>query len=281
MQAVIDAALRVIEQERGIKIIYAAEAGSRAWGFPSRDSDYDIRIIYIRPLKDYFRVHPLADNFEHKLIHGDGTDKMVLDIAGWELNKALGLLAKSNPPLVEWLESPIRYVWRQFPMTGMMDLHNIFFDQRAFLHHYTNMASRCLTEHLRTPTVKLKKYFYSIRPLLAAHFVMLEGARPPVDFMTLFDSQASRKVLKDPLIRNKINDLYRAKLGSLSEADRVIVDVELLDWIESQITFLRAIITTIPVREMKPQPAFDALDAFFYRMVTVYEERVSGVESSA
>lgn len=281
MHNLIPLAIKNIEQGQGIKIIYAAEAGSRAWGFPSQDSDYDIRIIYVRPLRAILKVHPLNDSFEHKIIEEVNGQKVILDIAGWDLTKALGLLAKSNPPLIEWLESPIKYEWRTFPREDFLALHNQFFDKRAFLYHYANMAARCLAEHLHTPSVKLKKYFYCIRPLLAAHYVLAKGSRPPVDFLELFDSVPSRQVLKDAFIRGKINDLYVAKIGSLSESDRVPVDIDILQWIESQITGLRSLIPTIPARDLRPQSAFDALDTFLYRMVVDHEKGIDGMADSA
>ncbi|MRR55720.1 MAG: hypothetical protein EG822_14650 [Deltaproteobacteria bacterium] len=36
-----------IKTERDVRILYAVESGSRAWGFASRNNDFDVRIIYI------------------------------------------------------------------------------------------------------------------------------------------------------------------------------------------------------------------------------------------
>ena len=82
--------------------MWACESGSRAWGFPSVNSDYDVRFVYLRRTEDYLRASPLRDVIEIPI-----SDE--LDISGWDLPKALGLFRKSNPPLLEWLQSPIVY----------------------------------------------------------------------------------------------------------------------------------------------------------------------------
>lgn len=92
--------LREIEAANQVKILYAVESGSRAWGFASPDSDYDVRYVFIRPIKDYLRIDPLPD-------HIDGPLDEVQDYSGWDIKKALGLLGKSNPSLLEWLHSPV------------------------------------------------------------------------------------------------------------------------------------------------------------------------------
>src|SRR5687768_3819263 len=105
MNETIEAALLAIQTEQNIKIVYACESGSRAWGFPSEDSDYDIRFIYLHPPEWYLSVdlENQSDVFEVPITG-------ILDISGWDLRKALKLLYKSNPPLLEWLNSPILYL---------------------------------------------------------------------------------------------------------------------------------------------------------------------------
>lgn len=91
-----------IERKENVKIIYAVESGSRAWGFDSQDSDYDVRFIYVRPLNDYLSLEDIKDTIDYEL-------NDVFDINGWDLKKALKLLYKSNPTLYEWKASPIVY----------------------------------------------------------------------------------------------------------------------------------------------------------------------------
>jgi len=98
----IKAELARIEEDENISILWACESGSRAWGFESQNSDYDVRFIYLQRTEEYLRASDLRDVIE-KPISDD------LDISGWDLPKALRLFRKSNPPLLEWLQSPIVY----------------------------------------------------------------------------------------------------------------------------------------------------------------------------
>lgn len=91
-----------LEQEHDVTVLYACESGSRAWGFASPDSDYDVRFVYVQQPDWYLRVDEPRDVLERPL-----TDE--LDLSGWELRKTLRLLRKSNPTLLEWLDSPLVY----------------------------------------------------------------------------------------------------------------------------------------------------------------------------
>ena len=98
--------LRKIEEKENVKIIIAVESGSRAQGFASPDSDYDVRFIYVREKADYLKLEGIRDVIEWQL---DET----LDINGWDIKKALQLLHKSNPTVYEWCASPIVYMERE------------------------------------------------------------------------------------------------------------------------------------------------------------------------
>lgn len=102
MREIIIDKLKGIEQNNNVKILYACESGSRAWGFASPDSDYDVRFIYIHNPDYYLSIDNADDVIELPV-------NEVLDISGWDIRKALKLFRKSNPPLMEWLQSPIVY----------------------------------------------------------------------------------------------------------------------------------------------------------------------------
>ena len=266
--------LESLERTKGITILFAAEGGSRAWGFPSDDSDYDVRFVYIEPIDRLLQVRERPDNIETCLTVGLPDRRIVVDCAGWNLRKTLGLVAKSNAALIECLQSPCVYVGDQTWFADelrRLSLSNA--DDKALLHHYANMAHRCFTEHLKTPTVRLKKYMYAIRPILAGHFIYRRpgpSRLPPVDFETLFDAVKGRL---DFSIRMKILQLLKRKRETLSESAKEPVDLELLQWIEDEVRGLR----TSATRLVEPREGlvdWAALDKFHYeqQMAKTFED---------
>ena len=133
MVDVIKERLDIIQRERNINILYACESGSRAWGFASPDSDYDVRFIYARKLNDYLAITNRADVMEYPISE-------VLDISGWELRKTLQLFLKSNAPLYEWLQSPVIYKNDALFADELIALIPAYFSLRAGCHHYHSMA---------------------------------------------------------------------------------------------------------------------------------------------
>ena len=181
--------LNEIEKRENIKILHCIESGSRAWGFASPDSDYDVRFIYVRPKEFYLRLDKTRDVIEWQL---DDT----LDINGWDVQKALTLLHKSNPTLFEWNSSPIVYKttdeWQKISMTI-----NRYFMAKSGLYHYLSTAKSNYREYLKGETVRLKKYFYVLRPLLACKWILAEGTPPPMLFRTLMDKYLDEDLKPD------------------------------------------------------------------------------------
>ena len=190
--------LNEIERQENVKILMAVESGSRAWGFASQDSDYDVRFIYVRRRDDYLRLEPWRDVIELP-IEGD------LDINGWDLCKALRLLRKSNPTLFEWFSSPIVYL--ETPSAdAFRRLMPEYFSPKRGLSHYLSMASRNYREHLKGDTVKAKKYFYVLRPVLACRWILDRGTPPPMLFSELMDAELPQELQPDV---NRLLDLKR------------------------------------------------------------------------
>lgn len=198
VQQIIPAKLKEIEERENIRILHCIESGSRAWGFASPDSDYDVRFIYVRPPEFYLRLDKTRDVIEWQL---DDT----LDINGWDLQKALTLLHSSNPTLFEWNNSPIVYKttpeWAE--ISAVIDR---FFRCKSGLHHYLNTAKANYREYLRGDLVKLKKYFYVLRPLLACRWILKNQTPPPMLFSELMD-----ECLEEALVP-EVNDLLRLKM---------------------------------------------------------------------
>src|SRR4030065_2466253 len=133
MEETIRAHLGQIEADENVKVVYACESGSRAWGFPSADSDYDVRFLYVRPVEWYLSIDEKRDVIERLVSEG-------LDINGWDLKKALGLFRKSNPPLLEWLGSPIVYLEKYSGAAKMRQRAPEYYSPTAYLYHYLHMA---------------------------------------------------------------------------------------------------------------------------------------------
>jgi uncharacterized protein len=191
--------LRAIEEERGVRILYACESGSRAWGFPSADSDYDVRFVYVQPVEHYLSMKKRGDVIEYPVREN-------LDINGWDLQKALLLLRKSNPPLVEWLGSPIIYLEEYSIAAQMRDLAARYYSAAASAYHYLHMARGNYREYLKGERVWLKKYFYVLRPILAVKWIE-EGKRiVPTEFNKLVNG-----LVTDPVLKKEIAALVQKK----------------------------------------------------------------------
>lgn len=180
MRAHIDATLARTARDHGVRILYAAESGSRAWGFGSPDSDFDVRFIYAHPPTWYLDLAEQRDVIERPL------DDRLVDLAGWDVRKALRLLLKSNPALYEWLVSPIVYADDgsfRLRATQVFEAHA---SPRALAAHYWSIArGQWKSEIDGRSEVRLKKYFYVIRPLLSLVHVTEKGIAPPMDIAPL------------------------------------------------------------------------------------------------
>ena len=179
MKELIIRKLKEIEETEDVRILHAVESGSRAWGFPSPDSDYDVRFIYVRKPEFYLKLEKTRDVIEFPI-------NDMLDINGWDLNKTLRLLHGSNPTLFEWNASPIIYKttaqWQR-----ISHIINSYFVEKSGLYHYLSTAKSNYREYLKGETVRLKKYFYVLRPLLACKWIFAEGTPPPMLFKDLMD----------------------------------------------------------------------------------------------
>jgi uncharacterized protein len=165
-----------IERREGVRILVAVESGSRAWRFASRDSDYDVRFIYIRTIADYLSVETRRDVIELPV---DGT----LDANGWDLRKALGLIAKSNAVVTEWLSSPVVYRRDDDTAALLHGLAKACAHLPALAYHYDRSARRAWAPG--DDPVRLKSYFYALRPALALDWIRRKAEPPPMDLPSL------------------------------------------------------------------------------------------------
>ena len=242
MQDVIHSELRAIESSEDVRVLYACESGSRAWGFASPDSDYDARFVYVHRPAWYLRLAQGRDVIEWKLDE-------VLDIVGWDVAKFLRLMRNSNPSVHEWLASPI--VYRDLAeFEPVRELAGRSFQVRPGVHHYFHMASCNYREYLQGDFVRVKKYFYVIRPLLAARWVLEERTAPPMPFSELVEAKLDEGVypLVDALLQEKV---ATAELGVRPRIDALNA------WIEAGLAELETRIPEIPKQQKLPWQEFD------------------------
>jgi predicted nucleotidyltransferase len=200
-EAVIQSRLSAVERDQNIEFLFAIESGSRAWGFPSPDSDFDVRFVYAHKPERYLTINPERDVIELPLEDD-------WDINGWDIKKAIGLLLKPNPVLLEWLLSPIRYRWNQVACQKVLDFAERHVRPEQCLTHYYHLAKRQWERNIDgDDRVNLKKYFYVLRPCLAIRWVRLHPTElPPMNFQDLVNGTE----ISDPLGR-RIAELLRAK----------------------------------------------------------------------
>lgn len=240
----IEVKLRDIEKQESVRILYACESGSRAWGFASTDSDYDVRFIYCHPTNWYLSIRDRRDVIERPL------DTDGLDVSGWDIRKTIGLFRKSNPPLLEWLNSPICYVEHGLFIRRLRELMPAYYSPRNCSIHYWNMARHNFDNYLSRETVSLKKYFYVLRPVLACNWIERGLGVVPTEFGKLLDAIVPLGLLREAIVALQetkrgsaelgegpcipvIHDFLSAELARLAErheaAEPVTTDAEALD----------------------------------------------------
>ncbi len=217
--------LNEIEQKHTVRILYACESGSRAWGFSSQDSDYDVRFIYARQQEWYLSIdlEQKSDVIELPIVDE-------LDINGWDLRKALQLFRKSNPPLLEWLASPIVYQEMGSTAARIRKLIPDSYSPLACMYHYFKMAKGNFREYLRGDRVWLKKYLYVLRPVLAVIYLEQGSGPVPTEFSRLLD-----KVVADTDLRRAIDDLLIRKMAG-QELDDGPRDSTISNFLEQELT---------------------------------------------
>jgi hypothetical protein len=226
VKAAIRQKLSETEKQENVCILYACESGSRAWGFPSADSDYDVRFIYIHQRDWYLSIEDQRDVIERPLDQD-------IDLSGWEIRKALRLFRKSNPPLFEWLRSPIVYQQKFSTADKLRELMPEVYSPRNCFHHYLHMAEGNFREYLRGETVRVKKYFYVLRPLLGCRWIKAGLGPVPMEFAALIDKTAPSEVLKQEIYTL----IKRKKSGQ--ELDLELRIPVISDFIEGEIERLR------------------------------------------
>lgn len=248
MKTRIKQTLQALEQQHDIDIIYACESGSRAWGFPSPNSDYDVRFIYVHPRDRYLDIdHPSS----HLTLPIDDE----LDLHGWDLKKSLQLIRKSNTTPFEWLQSPIIYQQNESIARQLWALCSHYFNARGNIYHYLGIAKSSL-QTSADQQIGVKKLFYVLRPLLAAKWCLQKQQIAPMamaPLMTLLPND----------LYDKINTIIAHK-ATVAESHPINIDDDILQFIEHTMQDITDQVKPLPERHFDSGP----LNDFFLQTLT-------------
>ena len=251
MREVILSKLEEIEKQYDVHILLAVESGSRAWGFESPDSDYDVRFIYVRKQSDDLKLEGIRDVIELPI---DDT----LDINGWDITKTLRLLYKSNPTLFEWFSSPIIYRKDAEFFSKFEPLLAEYFSTKNGLYNYLSMAKSNYREFLQGDVVKAKKYFYVLRPILACRWILDKAAPPPMRFTDL----ASAELPVD--LQSEVDRLLNIKMNT--PEIKMIPRVDAINkYLDESIEEISSLIATLNEASDK---SWEALNSLFLSTIT-------------
>lgn len=243
LSADIPAHLSQLCREAGVKLLYGCESGSRAWDMASPDSDWDIRFLYVHPLSAYLRLEDPPESLS--LMDG------LLDYGGWDLRKALGLLRQSNAAVFEWLNSPIVYQAPDEVIQQLQALAPDYFSPRKVAHHYLGLTRKYLPR-LEVETPRLKDFFYAVRALLSAQWVLTRESPPPLPVPQLLS------LIGEPDFEAALGELLSAKRQATEQAVCPVPAI-VLHWLRGQFRSLETHADGLPLREGEPA----ILDAMF------------------
>jgi len=200
MTSTITKYLEKLEAEKTVKILLACETGSRAWGFPSLDSDFDVRMIYVHPLDWYLKLSEKKDSIEVFY------ENNALDFTGFDLRKTLRLLKRSNVAIIERIQSPIIYKEESAFSSEMIQLAKMAYSRIASIHHYMGLANKYLEKVSSEAPYKLKSLFYFLRASYACKYILENETIIPIEFNKVLDNISIKESIK-----SKIEDLIKFK----------------------------------------------------------------------
>lgn len=251
MKQLIQQRLQELEHTRHIKIWYACESGSRAWGFASPNSDWDVRFIYSHPLEWYLNLE------EHKSMIDLGVDEQDLDFTGWDLRKLLRLMAGSNASPFEWLQSPIVYHDSTDFRAQLWPLAQAYFKPKTTAFHYYGLARNSLKKGMSNGQMDIKKYFYVLRPLLAMRWIVYRQTPPPMEFAPLLE-----EIKSDAAVYQAIQHLTQAKIAA-NEGDTIKPVPLIQRYINDTLEVCADLAQALPA----PAASYDVLNQFFIQHI--------------
>ena len=210
--------LHEIERKENVKVLYAVETASRAWGFHSANSDWDVRFIYVHALPWYISIVQNRDVIEYM------SDDRMLDIVGWDLKKALTMIRRDASSITEWLHTPLTYCCDEAFLNRMLQLEKCCFSAKQGVNHYFGFARHMATEKITSQLTTMKYFLYFIRVLLACRWIEEQKTPPPVPFMELMQATVTDESIKTKLVIL----INQKRMGK--ELDTAMIDNQLIDY---------------------------------------------------
>jgi uncharacterized protein len=254
--AYIRSRLDELAAREGVRILFAIESGSRAWGFPSADSDFDVRFVYIRPRSDYLSVREFRDVIETPTLD-DPVLGVPLDLNGWDLRKALRLGLTSNPVLYEWLSSPIVYSSDETATQAIRDVAGQAADRDVYRYHYDRLCRSAWNQMQSSGSATIKRYCYALRPALMLKWLDTHDTLPPMDVHKL---RAGLAIDADTL-RDMATLIQAKRSGGEKDAAKNVGTLDAL--IAAQL----AVLAPRPDRPDVSTSLLDAADAVFSKFL--------------
>lgn len=246
-----------LEEKMDIKILFACETGSRAWGFPSPDSDFDVRFIYVHKNDWYLTVNDKKDTIEMML------DDNEIDISGWELKKSLKLLLKSNAALLERLQSPIVYIQDLEFSEDIQVVAKQCYSRIATVNHYLSMAKKMLAEISGVDEFKLKKFLYALRATLVCKWIIEKEEIPPIEFSEVYNNL---RLPENIIIKTeKLIELKATK----AESYFLLKENDLLNFMKNMISDIEDKKNKLPTAKFD----VDSLNSLLKKYVYKYDNR--------
>lgn len=246
-----------IAKIHNVKIILAVESGSRAWGYPSVDSDYDVRFIYVHNIAHYLSIDQKRDVIETEIEYSDHL-KADFDVNGWDLKKVLQLALKGNAVVSEWLTSPIVYLKEEIMYEKLSSFIHKTANLTSYLYFYKNYMPLPIESFLSDrPDIKVKEYCYLMRSALAIKWIETFKSPPPMDVPSMVS-----KLDLDNNILSEIMALISFKKLSI-EKDMIKRSIMLDNFISQS----RNVIAQKPTKEFSNQKYLDIANGLFRSIV--------------
>ncbi len=243
-----------IEKEENCRIIFAVESGSRLWRMSSKDSDYDIRFVFVQPVKNYLSV---KNETTTNLVINRTFEQGMIDISGFDIFKYCKLLLKSNPSVIEWLQSDILYYGKK--PTELETIALTEFNPTALYYHYKSMCQYNYEIYLACKQgVTYKKYLYAMRGLVNAKYVQTTGGLPPIHFPEGLEK--SKNIIPPKIIR-ELQETIRLKMEG-NEKEIIKNNPLYDDYIED---FLKQENEKVPIRTIDEEKINKALQKLVLR----------------